>query len=72
MSKIMVTTSPETYRKYMTYDNNRNNLLYVILTKALYRILKEVLLFYKKLWSDLKALGFRRIFFFADKVIYMK
>ena len=49
MSELMAMTEPRTYRKFVTYDNKGNTMLYVELTKALYGMLKSALLFYLKL-----------------------
>ena len=48
LAELMVQVNPNLYRKYIIYDKNNNALLYVKLSKAIYELLKSVLLFYKK------------------------
>ena len=58
LAELLVTTSPQLYRKYVI-DENGKSVLYVELLKALYGTLKASLLFYKKLSSKLKEKGFQ-------------
>ena len=44
---------------FSTIDTLGWKLLHVKLQKALYGLLKSVLLFYQKLWSDLYGKGFK-------------
>ena len=50
--------NPGLYRKYAIYDSNGNPELFVLISKALYGLLKSALLFYLKLSKDLKNMGF--------------
>ena len=61
MAELMGMTDPKTYQKFITYDSKGQALLYVELTKMLYGMLKSALLFYLKLWRDLRRRGFVRI-----------
>ena len=56
--ELMVKTAPTIYRSYITDNCTGRPILYVQLRKALYGLLKSALLFYRKLSSDLVALGF--------------
>ena len=58
LSELMVLAAPETYCKYVTTGPRGEPMLFVRLQKALYRMLKSALLFYKKLATDLIAKGF--------------
>ena len=58
LAEMMVQVEPAMYRKYVTYSPNGQAMLYVILSKALYGMLRAALLFYKRLRSDLENLGF--------------
>jgi hypothetical protein len=49
LTELMVQVDPNLYQKYITYDKNNKALLYVKLSKAIYRLLKSTLLFYKKM-----------------------
>ena len=46
------------YHKYVTYLPKGQSIMYVRLGKALYRMLRDALLFYNKLRSDLENTGF--------------
>jgi hypothetical protein len=59
LAELMVKTTPNTYRKYITLDSNNRPVLYVLLQNALYGCLQSALLFYKKLVKDLKRKGFK-------------
>ena len=54
----MVGVNPELYREYITTSPRGQPMLYVKLNKALYSLLRSALLFYKKLVSELKDMGF--------------
>ena len=56
---MMVQVDPIMYCKYVTYSPNRQAMLYVRLSKALYGILRAALLFYKRLRSNLENMGFK-------------
>ena len=58
LAKMMVMMNPGMYRKYVTYSANGTPLLYVLLNKALYGLLRSALLFYEKLVKDLEDNGF--------------
>ena len=58
LAEILVTTSPQLYRKYLIIENGKT-VLYVELLKALYGTLKATLLFYKKLNSAIIDKGFK-------------
>ena len=58
LAELMVKTAPNIYRKYIIEDSTGKPILYVQLQKALYGMLKSALLFYRKLVSDLTAMGF--------------
>ena len=49
IAEMIVRIDPVLYREYMTYSTNEVPMLYVRLSKALYRMLRAVLLFYKRL-----------------------
>ena len=49
LAEIMVRIYPALYRDYVTYSANRILILYVRLSKVLYEMLRDVLLFYKRL-----------------------
>ncbi len=53
----MVKTDPKIYQKYVTIEKGRQ-VLYLRLQKALYGMMKSVLLFYKKLIKELKEMSF--------------
>ena len=58
LTKIMVKTAPEVYRKYVVIEKEKM-VLYVQLLKALYGCLHRELLFYRKLLTDLESRGFK-------------
>ena len=58
LAEMMVRIDPSLYRKYVTYSAKGTPMLYVRLSKALYVMLKAVLIFYKRLRFDLKEMGF--------------
>jgi hypothetical protein len=57
LAKVMTKTDPKLYQKYLT-DEKGKKVLYLHLQKALYGIIKSALLFYRKLISELKEMGF--------------
>ncbi len=57
LAKLMVKTDPKLYRKYLV-DKKGKKVLYLRLQKVLYGMMKSALLFYQKLVSELKSMGF--------------
>jgi hypothetical protein len=57
LTDLMAKIDPKLYRKYLT-DKKGKKVLYVHLQKALYKMMKSALLFYRKLISELKGMGF--------------
>ena len=55
---MMVRVDPELYQKYFTTSPWGQPMLHVKLNKALYGLLRSVLLFYKMLVSKLEDMGF--------------
>ncbi len=53
----MAKTDPKLYRKYLV-DKKGKKVLYLRLQKALYGMMKSALLFYQKLVSELRSMGF--------------
>ncbi len=53
----MVKTNPRLYRHYVILEKGKS-VLYLRLQKALYRMMKSALLFYKKLVSELREMEF--------------
>ena len=58
LAEMMVAVDPELYRKYVIYTSKGVPMLFVRLSKALYGMLRAVLLFYKILRSDVDNMGF--------------
>jgi hypothetical protein len=54
LTKLMVQVDPNLYQKYIIYDKNNQALLYVKLSKAIYKLLKSAILFYKKFVANLQ------------------
>ncbi len=54
----MAKTDPKLYQKYLS-DEKEKKVLYLRLRKALYGMMKSALLFYRKLISELKLMGFK-------------
>ena len=52
----MVTSSPSIYKKHITIEQ-RQQVIYISIKKALYGCLRSALLFYKRLVNDLKSQG---------------
>ncbi len=57
LSKLMAKTDPKLFRKYLV-DKKGKKVLYLRLQKAQYGMMKSFLLFYQKLVSELKSMGF--------------
>ncbi len=57
LAELMVKTNPKMYRQYVVLEKGRS-VLYLQLQKALYGMMKSALLFYRKLVSELKKMGF--------------
>ncbi len=57
LAELMAKTDPKLYRKNLT-DEKGKKVLYLHLQKALYGMMKSALLFYRKLISELKGMGF--------------
>jgi hypothetical protein len=57
LAKLMAKTDPKLYRKYLI-DEKGKKVLSLCLQKALYGMMKSALLFYRKLISELKGMGF--------------
>ncbi len=59
LAKLMVKVAPNLYRKYISVDAKGSAILYIKMQKAVYRLLRSALLFYKKLVSNLESTGFK-------------
>ena len=59
LDEMMVQVDPIIYRKYVTYSSNGQAVLYIRFSKALYGMIRDTLLFYKRLRSDLENMGFK-------------
>ncbi len=57
LAELMAKTDPKLYLKYLS-DEKGKKVLYLRLRKALYGMMKSALLFYRKLLSELKMIGF--------------
>jgi hypothetical protein len=57
LAKLMAKMVPKLYRKYLV-DKKGKKVLYIPKQKALYSMMKSALLFYQKLVSELKSMGF--------------
>ncbi len=58
LKEMMVQIAPQVYRKYVTVDKKGTPTLYVKLQKALYRLMRASLFFYRKLHRELEDYGF--------------
>ena len=58
MAELMVATTPEIYKKYVSVNRKGELVLYVEALNALYGIMKAALLFYLKFVNNLKSIGF--------------
>jgi len=57
LAELMANMDPKLYRKYLTGKKGKE-VLYLCLRKALYGMMKSALIFYRKLISELKGMGF--------------
>ena len=57
LAELMVKTNPKMYRQYVILEKGKS-VLYLRLQKALYGMMKSALLFYRKLVSELREMGF--------------
>ena len=51
-------TSPEIYRKYITFKNKGETVLYVKALNYIYGIIKKALLFYNEVVVNINIIGF--------------
>ena len=58
LSKLMIKTTPEVYRKYVVIEKGKME-IYVQLLKAIYGCICSALLLYRKLIADLEPRGFK-------------
>ncbi len=68
LAELMVKTNPKMYRQYIVLEKGRT-VLYLRLQKALYGMMKSVHLFYRKLVSELKEMGFEIDPCVANKIV---
>ena len=54
MTELLSMIKKRTYRKLVTFKNQVKFILYVELTKSVYLILWSALIFYMKVWRDMK------------------
>ncbi len=54
LAEMMIQIAPQTYQKYVTVDRKETPILYMKLQKALYRLMRASLLFYRKLRKELE------------------
>jgi hypothetical protein len=54
LAEMMIQIAPQVYRKNVTVDRKGTKILYVKLQKALYRLMRLSLLFYRKLRNEFK------------------
>ncbi len=59
LAELMVQVAPNLYRKYISVDKEGTAILYIKMQKAIYRLLRSALLFYKKLVANLESMGFQ-------------
>jgi hypothetical protein len=59
LAELMVQDAPNLYRKYITVDRKGTAFLYIKMQKAMYRLLRSALLFYRKHVADLENSGFK-------------
>jgi hypothetical protein len=57
LAEMMVQIALQVYMKYVTVDRKGMKILYVKLQKALYWLMRSSLLFYRKLWKNLRSTG---------------
>ena len=60
LDNLVVTTGLKTYIKYRIYDHNGEVFIYVVLNKALYKLLRGALNFFNNMWINIKTVGFIR------------
>jgi hypothetical protein len=58
LAELMVTITPNIYRKYITTNAKGKLVLYVQLEKVLYGMMKSALLFNQKLVADIYSIGY--------------
>ncbi len=58
LAKLMVQVAPNLNREYISVERKGKAILYVKMQKAIYRLLRSALLFYRKLVDDLESSGF--------------
>ncbi len=58
LAEMMVQIAPQIYRKYIIVDRKGTPVLYIKLQKALYRLMRPSLLFYRKLREALEEYKF--------------
>ncbi len=58
LAEMMVNIAPQIYCKHITVDKKGTPVLYVKLQKALYGLMRAILLFYRKLREELEDFGF--------------
>ncbi len=58
LAELMVKTKPKLYQQYVILEK-RKSVLYLGLQKALYDMMKNALLFYRKLVSVLQEMGLK-------------
>ncbi len=57
LAELMAKTDPKLYRKYLV-DEKGKKVLFLRLQKAMYGMMESTLLFYQKLVSELRSMGF--------------
>ena len=65
LAEFMAVLDPKLYQKYLTRDQNGKTLLYFKVLKALYDLLKSLLLFYKnivKIWKIMLSIPIHTIY----------
>ena len=58
LAELMVATSPEIYKKYVSVNSKGELVLYVEALNDLYGVINSALLFYIKFVKNLKSIGF--------------
>ena len=59
LAELMFMVDPVLYKDFITYDSKCQALMYVMINKALYGMLKSSLQFYLNFRSDIEAYGFK-------------
>ena len=59
LADLIMTTSPEVYRKYITVNKKGKTVIYVKAFNYIYGIMKALLLFYKNFVGNLTNIGFK-------------